>query len=159
VSGQAVEAIHKHLEATVLGITIAGGYNIPSDFRLVTRNLLMWDQTGNAYPAAIIQVEDVTPEPIEFCYGYEARVRFRVIVYFKAPGPDTPSTVAHRYLAAIEQAYMQDISRGGYADWTEPDPTPTTLIWRDNGPETVFEATACGTVVLEYDPRTAPVLS
>jgi hypothetical protein len=158
MSGNPVEAIHKNLEQTVLSATVANGYNIPVDFRLVTRELLMYDQTGQLYPAAILQIDDVVPEAIELDYGYEGRMSFRIIIYFKALGPEKPVTVAHRYLAAVEQAYMQDISRGGYADWTEPDRTPTTLVWRDNGPETVFEATAWGTVVFEYDPRDAPVL-
>ena len=159
MSGNATEAIHRHLEATIQGITIAGGYAIPADFRLVTRRLLMFDQTGGAYPAAIIQIESVTPEPIAFCYDFEARIRFRVIIYFKTTSPDEASSLAHAYLAAVEQAYMQDISRGGYADWTEPDTTPTALVWRDSGAETVFEATAIGTCVSEYNPREAPVVS
>ena len=91
MSGNAVEAIHKHLESTIQGATIAGGYAIPADFRLVTRRLRMWDETGGLYPAAIIQIESVTPEALEFCYGFEARVKFRVILYFKATSPDEAS--------------------------------------------------------------------
>ncbi len=159
MSGIAVEAIHRNLEQTLLGVTIANGYNIPADFRLVTRKLLMWEQVGGAYPAAIIQIEDVDPEPIELDYGFEGRMHFRVIIYFKALGPDEPSTVAHRYLAAVEQGYMQDISRGNHADWTEPETTPTALVFRDTGTDTIFEATARGCCVFEYDPRDAPVLS
>jgi hypothetical protein len=161
VPGDVQDGIAQHLLTTLQGITIAAGYNLPEDFKLVTDELAMWDQVGGLYPSVVLQVEGDTPEPIEFAFGFEGRLPFRCIVYFRVPtvgGLDLvtdvrPARYARRYLVAIRRAYMQDISRGGLADWTEPDDTPTPLVWRDNGATTVFEVTARGICVFEYDPR------
>jgi hypothetical protein len=161
--GDVQDDIAQHLLTTAKGITIAAGYDLPEDFKLVTDELLMWDETRGRYPSLILQVEGKTSEAIEIAFGYEGRLSFRFIVYFQLQtiiGPEVttdirPAHYAMRYLSAIERAYMQDISRGGLADWTEPDTTPTSLVWRDNGQTTVFEATARGVVIFEYDPRMA----
>ena len=161
--GDVQDEIAQNLLTTARGITIAAGYDLPENFRLVTDELLMWEQVGGRYPSLILQIEGKMSEPIEIAFGFEGRLSFRFIVYFLvAPvfGPEVtidvrPARYARRYLQAIERAYMQDITRGGFADWTEPDDTPTSLVWRDNGAETVFEATARATVVYEYDPRMA----
>ena len=155
MSGDVQEQIAQHLLLTGTGITIANGYDLPHDFQLVTDEVLMWDEVGGHYPALLIQTEGKIPEPIEFDFGFEGRLPFRFVVYFQVTAPARPASYARRFVKAIERAYMQDISRGGLADWTEPDETPNPLIWRDNGPATVFEATVRGIVVYEYDPRTA----
>lgn len=161
--GDRQDAIATHLLTTAKGITIAAGYDLPEDFKLVTDELLMYDQTGGRYPSLIVQVEGKLSEAIGFDFTYEGRLPFRFIIYFQvlsvlAPELATstrPASYARRYVSAIERAYMQDISRGGLADWTEPDDTPLALVWRDNGTSTVFEATARGLVVFEYDPQEA----
>lgn len=153
MAGDVQELIAQHLLATGEGITIAAGYDLPADFKLVTDEVLMWDEVGGRYPALMIQTEGKIPEPIEINFGFEGRLPFRFVVYFMVAAPTRPASYARRYVKAIERAYMQDISRGSLADWTEPDETPNPLIWRDNGAATVFECTARGLVVYEYDPR------
>jgi hypothetical protein len=163
MQGDVQDEIAAHLLTTAQGITIAAGYDLPEDFKLVTDELLMWDSTGGKYPALILQVEGKSAEPIEFTYGHEGRLPFRYIVYFQVPTVVAPATVtpmrpasyARRYVSAIERAYMQDITRGGLADWTEIDDTHNALVWRDNGVSTVFEATVRGLVVYEYNPQQA----
>lgn len=161
MAGDRQDDIAQHLLTTLQGVTIAAGYDLPEDFKLVTDEILMWDQLGGRYPSVVLQIEGQRPEPIECAFGFEGRLPFRAIIYFQVPSVGGPEVVtetraaryARRYVVAITRAYMQDISRGGLADWTEPDETPTPLVWRDNGSTTVFEATVRGLCVYEYDPR------
>ena len=156
--GDQQNAIARHLLTTLQGVTIAAGYDLPEDFKLVTNEVLMWDQCGGLYPSLVLQVHGQRPEPIGFAYDYEGHLAFRAIVYFRVPivgGPEVMTEIraadyARRYVVAITEAYTQDISRGSLADWTVPDETPEPLVWRDQGAPTVFEATAAGTVVYEY---------
>ena len=162
MQGDVQDEIANNLLATAKSVTIAAGYDLPEDFQLVTDELLMFDSVGGRYPALIAQVEGKITEAHEFTFGYEGRLPFRYIIYFTVPPMPIdqvsnirPARYARRYATALERAYMQDISRGGLADWTEPDETPPPLVWRDNGQGTIFEATVRGVVVYEYDPRVA----
>lgn len=156
--GDAREPIEVDLLETAEAVTIAAAYPLPKDFRLVTRELLMWDQCNNQYPALVQQILEAQPAFIELGYTTEVRLPGRWIVYFEAEGADPPATTANAYRAALEHALMQDLTRGGYADFTELDTTPTPLLKREGMAMSVFEVTICFVITYEYNPRLTPVL-
>ena len=155
--GDPREAIENDLELTCVGITIANGYALPEDFRLVSRDLLMWDSVSNLYPALILQAEEVQTTFIELGWAVEARLGYRFIVYFKPISGELPATTANAYRSAIERGIMLSPHRSGYADWTELDQTPLPLIWKDSVTGPILEVTTHCTVVYTYDPREQPV--
>jgi hypothetical protein len=153
--GDPREMIEQDLEITCTGITTAAGYDLPEDFLLISRELAMFDQVNNLYPALILQAEEVQTTFIELGWEVEARLGFRFVVYFRPIPDEVPATTANRYRSAIERAIMMDPGRNGYADWTELDQTPMPLIWKDSVSGPVLEVTAHCTVIYTYDPREA----
>ena len=157
MDGDAREAIESDLETACALVTITNGYALPEDFRLVSRELLMWDQTGNLYPALILQAEEVQTTFIELGWTVEARLGMRFVVYFKPLSGEVPATTANAYRSAIERGIMLAPHRSGYADWTELDAVPMPYIWRDGSTGPILEVTTHCTVVYTYDPREAAI--
>jgi len=156
--GDPREYIENDLELTCLGITIANGYtSLPEDFRFISRDLKMWDQVDNLYPALILQAEAVETMFIELGWEVEARLGYRFIVYFRPISGEYPATTANGYRSAIERGIMLAPGRQGYADWTELDQTPLPLIWKDSLTGPILEVTTHCTVVYTYDPRATAV--
>ena len=146
------EAIEADIEATCAAIT-AAAYGMPEDFRLVTRELWMFDQVNNLYPTLILQAEEAQTTFIELGWTVETRLGMRAIVYFKPLSSEVPATTANAYRRAIERALMLAPHRAGAADWTEIDQAPIPLIWKDTQTGPVLEVTTRFTVVYTYDPR------
>jgi hypothetical protein len=151
MQGDAREAIEANIEESIIGVTITAGYDLPEDFRLVTRELLMWDKVDGRYPSVIIQAEDVGREALSLGNIWDATLPMRLVVYFKPILGEVPATTANRYAGALARKLMQDLSRGGLADQTMLEETPTGLLWRDMGTQSVLEFTLRVSVLYEFD--------
>jgi hypothetical protein len=157
MTGDPQEAIETAALARADSVTLAAGHQIPRDFRLVTREVLMWDQTGKRYPALIQMIEDTQSELIELGYTTETRLPIRWIVYFEAEGSEPTGRTANRYRSPLIRALMSDIYFGGLATYAQIDTTPIPLLMREGMATTVFEMTLRFVVTYIYDPRDQPI--
>jgi hypothetical protein len=158
MSGDPREVIEQHILTTLENVSISNGYDLPENFALVTREILMWDQTGGKYPAISIQMEDATPEAFELSYNVNTMLPGRMLIYFKPVSGEVPVRTANRYRSSVERSLMQDPSRGGFAYTTRIETTPVAAVWRGDGSLTILEVDGRFSVAYIYDPRAAALL-
>ena len=127
------EPIAAHIETTLLGMTIAAGYAIPRDMRLITREILDYDETVGQRPAAIIQVTGTNGERVGIGGVSQTTINGRVVLYFDTDtGILKPATWVNAYMKAITDALLVDKSRGeirNVLDTKVPE-QPTALLWK-----------------------------
>jgi hypothetical protein len=127
------EPIAAHIETTLLGMTIAAGYALPRDMRLVTREILDYDETAGRRPAAIIQVTGTNGERVGTGGVSQTTINGRVVLYFDVEnGGVKPVTMANAYTKAVTDALLVDRSRGAnpYVLDTSIPEQPTALLWK-----------------------------
>jgi hypothetical protein len=127
------ESIEAHVETTLQGMTIAAGYTLPTDLRLVTRELLDYDETDGSRPAAIIQFTGARSELVGLGGIGQSTLMGRIVFYFDLEtGSTLAATWANQYTRAARDALLVDRSRGANPQvltTTIPE-EPTALLWK-----------------------------
>lgn len=156
MQGDPTELIHANLLTSLGGVTIGGGYDLPQNFNLITREIidiseLMSNQM--LLPACMLLMLDTDPTP-KCSHIIEAMLHGQVVMFFEA-NYRLPATEANRFRTAIQRALMADKHRGGPADTTILTNSPPAGLWEG----TQLLALVVGfSVLVEYDPR-APALA
>jgi hypothetical protein len=128
------EAVEVHLEATLVGMTIAAGYNLPKNLGLVSREPLDYDETAGRRPAAIIQITSAPSERVGTGGVSQTTLMGRVVYYFDVNNTSgmIHATLVNLYMRATRDALLADRSRGAnpqVLDTTIPD-EPTASLWK-----------------------------
>lgn len=124
------EQIEANVETTLNAMTIANGYSLAKDLRLVTRETLDYDETQGRRPAAILQFTEMPSEVIELAGTVESTLSGRIVFYFDLDTGILPATMANQYTAAARKALMQNPNRGGNALTTRMVDEPTANLWK-----------------------------
>src|SRR5262245_24329437 len=110
------EALEANVLTTLQGMTVAAGYDLPKDLRLVTRQILDYDETAGQRPACIIQFPDLRTELNGLGGIEQGTLNGRLIFYFDLEtAPWLPVTWANKFIAAARTVLVLDESRGGLA--------------------------------------------
>ena len=145
------EPVEANIEATLQGMTIAAGYNLPKDLGLVTREPLDYDETNGRRPAAILQITSTTGELVGLGGIAQTTIMGRIVYYFdvNTNGAYTVTWV-NRYLKATRDALLVDRSRGGNPGVINTTITdePTALLWKTGQ---AIEATLTFEVLVMHD--------
>lgn len=145
------EPIEANIQATIQGMTISAGYDLPKNPGLVTREILDYDETAGRRPAVIVQVEGMTSELVGLGGIGQSTIRGRVIFYFDLDtGGLTPATWANRYMIATHDVLLVDRSRGGNAQviTTRVLENMTALLWKAGQ---AFQATVAFEVLCMHE--------
>lgn len=145
------EPIEHNVLTVLQAMTIAAGYELPRDLRLVTRQIMDYDETNGQRPAAIIQFTEMPSELVGIGGISQATLSGRIVFYFDPDtGSDLPATWANRYVRGAIDALEADRSRGAnpYVLTTRVVNQPTALIWKLGQ---ACEATLFFEVLLMYD--------
>jgi hypothetical protein len=123
------EFIEADLLTTMQGVTIANGYAIPHDFKLITREILDFPETENRRPALILGYVESQTEPLELGGIVQLTLNGLVSVHLDPERGVLPATLVNSYKTAIRRALVTDRSRGGWAITTWVGSEATPAIW------------------------------
>jgi hypothetical protein len=106
------EAIENNCLEALEQITMANGYDIPVEFRLITREILDFPETENRRPAVVLAFLESWTAPLDLGGPVQTTPRGMVTVHLDPIPGVLPATAANAYKNAIRHSLVQDRSCG-----------------------------------------------